>query len=453
MTCPAGDAPAGDPSGRDRTGHEPATLPETSWPVLIELAAAKLSSIKPDDLPGQLRRFARFAPSKRAKPAAAPLRAELTNNPAFRQQIAELVSAGLPLAAAVADGKPPADASPGEVAALAYLTRPDNWRHLVQAAGEREMQLAAEAEVRGRIARAEQRAAAAEHDRAIAERDAEKLRVELAEMRSEVEHLRRQHRSVTKEIREVKRRERKLSDALSSERGRLRQATDDHEAERQELSSRLNDTLQALERSRRGARDARAFHESRMWLLLETISGAAQGLRRELALEPAEDSPADFIADMEDARPRGNGYAQTARALNADDPIRLDELLALPRAHLIVDGYNVTKGGWGELTLEQQRARLGRGLSGLAAQSGAEVTVVYDGAERLSGVQQPRGVRVLFSRKGQTADEVICALVRGEPNGRPVVVISSDKEVADGTRRNGAYPLSSDTLRRRLMRA
>jgi predicted RNA-binding protein with PIN domain len=60
---------------------------------------------------------------------------------------------------------------------------------------------------------------------------------------------------------------------------------------------------------------------------------------------------------------------------------------------------------------------------------------------------------VLFSKKGETADELIRRLVRAEPAGRPVVVISSDKEVIDGVRRHGAYPLGNDTLLRRLSRS
>jgi predicted RNA-binding protein with PIN domain len=128
-------------------------------------------------------------------------------------------------------------------------------------------------------------------------------------------------------------------------------------------------------------------------------------------------------------------------------------LLALPRCHLIVDGYNVTKRGYGDMSLEQQRSRLVSALGGIAAQTGAEVTVVFDGAERMIGLPPaPRGVRVLFSRKGETADELIRRLVRAEPAGRPVTVISSDREVADGVRRHGAYPLASDTLLKRLGR-
>jgi predicted RNA-binding protein with PIN domain len=161
--------------------------------------------------------------------------------------------------------------------------------------------------------------------------------------------------------------------------------------------------------------------------------------------------PADVVAAESAARPVAPG--RSARALDADDPQRLDQLLALPRAHLVVDGYNVTKTGYPEISLEQQRSRLISGISGLAAQTGAEVTVVFDGAERVVGLPPaPRGVRVLFSAKGQTADELIRRLVRAEPPGRPVVVISSDKEVADGVRHHGAYPLSSNTLLRRLGR-
>ena len=48
--------------------------------------------------------------------------------------------------------------------------------------------------------------------------------------------------------------------------------------------------------------------------------------------------------------------------------------------HLIVDGYNVTKAAWPELSLERQRDRLLGGLAPMAARSGAEVTVVFDAA-------------------------------------------------------------------------
>ncbi|MEV0718646.1 NYN domain-containing protein, partial [Asanoa sp. NPDC050611] len=203
--------------------------------------------------------------------------------------------------------------------------------------------------------------------------------------------------------------------------------------------------------ARQSAKEARSVDDARLWLLLETIGQAAVGLRRELALEPTDKRPADYVAEAHGEEP---GAASSARALDTDDPARLDQLLALPRAHLVVDGYNVTKRGYGDMSLEQQRKRLITGLGGIAAQTGDEVTVVFDGAERVHGLPPaPRGVRVLFSRKGETADELIRRLVRAEPAGRPVVVVSSDREVADGVRRHGAYPLGADALVRRLSRS
>lgn len=434
--------------------HAP-ELPEASWKHLVPVAAAALPGIRPAELPARLRPFARFAPTRRAKLAGSALREELATNPAFRQLVAELAqNAGTPLAQAVIAGDVPDDADPVEVAALGFLLRPPGWRELItQAAQQVQAGEVADADA-ARVAAAEQRAAAAEHDRAIAQREAEKLRVELAQLRAEAEDLRRRQRASAKELREATRKERKAADALSSERGRLKQAENDHAAEVRRLKAQLDDSVGALERARQGARDTRTLNEARLWLLLETVSGAAHGLRRELGMDPAPHSPADFVADEQQTPEAERAAGARARGLEADDPARLDQLLALPQCHLLVDGYNVTIGGWGDSTLEQQRNRLVRGLSGLAAQTGSEVTVVFDGADpRIGASGSPRGVRVLFSRKDQTADEVIRALARAEPDGRPVVVVSSDKEVADGTRRHGAYTLPAEALRRRLDRA
>ena len=74
----------------------------------------------------------------------------------------------------------------------------------------------------------------------------------------------------------------------------------------------------------------------------------------------------------------------------------------------------MTKTGYGDLPLADQRARLTSGLGSLHAQTKAEVTVVFDGAELDAPVpvQAPRGVRVLFSAPGQTADDLIGQLVQ-----------------------------------------
>ena len=153
--------------------------------------------------------------------------------------------------------------------------------------------------------------------------------------------------------------------------------------------------------------------------------------------------PADTVDAVEPGRMTPKDIA--ARALSETDPALLDQLLALPQAHLVVDGYNVTKTGYPTMPLEKQRLRLLGGLSMLAAQTGAEMTCVFDGAELAAPVllAPPRGVRVLFSKPGVTADELIRQLVRAEPPGRPVVVVSTDREVADGVAKAGARPVAS----------
>jgi len=432
---------------------EPA-LPEPVRARVIALVAASLTGMPADEVPPSLRRVAQFAPNRRARMGGPAIAAQLRADLLFRQRVAQRVldSAG-ELGAAVRDGTPPGVADPVDVAALTYLARPAGWREVIAEVTETLRVDAESAAIAERLRASEHQVIRAEHERAVAKVEAEKLRDELTRLRAEADALREQVRTLTRTVREAKTAERRASDLLATERGRATRAAAEAEAELRRVRARLIEAELAASGSRATAKEARAVDDARLWLLLETIGQAAVGLRRELALDPATTLPADHVATTMAQRPDEAGRT-SARALEADDPARLDQLLALPRVHLVIDGYNVTKRGFGDLSLQQQRSRLVAALAGIAAQSGAETTVVFDGAEKLNAVPGiPRGLRVLFSRKGETADELIRALVRAEPPGRPVVVISSDREVADGVRRHGAYPLSSDTLLRRIARS
>ena len=429
-------------------------LPEAVRQRITALAAAGLPGLPADEIPVALRRVARFAPNRRARLGGREIAAQLAADPLFRQRIgARIMTEAGDLGAAVTDGMAPAAADPVEVAALAYLGRPEGWRDLIEQAGDAVRAEADSAAVANLVRDAEQRADRAEHDRAVAKVEADKLRDELARVREELGQLREEARTTSKALREALAGQKRASDLLATEKGRASRVSGDHEAEVRRLKTRLADAEAAAATGKQQAKDARAVDDARLWLLLETIGQAASGLRRELALGPQDRLPADFVADASADRP-GSPERSRARAQDTDDPGRLDQLLALPRAHLVVDGYNVTKRGFAEMSLEQQRKRLITGLGGIAAQTGDEITVVFDGAERVHGLPPaPRGVRVLFSRKGDTADELIRQLVRAEPPGRPIVVISSDREVADGVRRHGAYPMGADSLLRRLARS
>ncbi|SCL23318.1 NYN domain-containing protein [Micromonospora inyonensis] len=430
-------------------------LPEPVRQRIVTLTAAVLPGLPVDEVPVPLRRVAKFAPNRRARLGAPAIAAQLTADPLFRQRVTARVLADAgDLGAAVVEGTAPAAADPVEVAALAYLARPVGWRDLVDASGAAVRAEADSAVVAELVREAEQRATRAEHDRAVARVEAEKLRDELARVRDELGQLREEHRVLARTLRETQTRERRANELLATERGRAARAAADADAELRRVRNRLAEVEAAAGAARASAKEARSVDDAKLWLLLETIGQAALGLRRELALDPVDRLPADFVADAFADQPTTAPASPSARARDTDDPARLDQLLALPKAHLVVDGYNVTKRGFGEMSLEQQRKRLITGLGGIAAQTGDEVTVVFDGAERMHGLPPtPRGVRVLFSRKGETADELIRRLVRAEPPGRPVVVVSSDREVADGVRRHGAYPLGADALLRRLARS
>jgi predicted RNA-binding protein with PIN domain len=153
-----------------------------------------------------------------------------------------------------------------------------------------------------------------------------------------------------------------------------------------------------------------------------------------------------IAADIAPSANGGDGGPRSAR-----DAAALEQLLALPQLHLLVDGYNVTKTGYPELSLVDQRTRLISALSALAGRCGAEVTVVFDGAGR-PPVQPraPRGVRVLFSAEDEIADDVLRRLVAAEPAGRPLLVATSDQQVVSDVQRAGAWTVPSRVLLTRL---
>ncbi|WP_035738266.1 NYN domain-containing protein [Glycomyces arizonensis] len=434
----------------DRDESEPAVfLSEPVRRKTVEIAAAAMPGLAPAKVPAKLRRFLKFNQAKRAKLARADIAAELAGGDAFRADLGEvLAGADAPLVRAVADGGAvSAMADPAEVAALAYLLRPEGWRALVAGAAE--------------AVRTEPEAAAAEAPvdeearRRIAAVDKEnqRLRGALTDQRSAAARLQEDLRKARRELREAEERAAKLAGDLAAERGRIKQADSERRAERRRLESEAASLRSQLDELRRADREADRLADSRLWLLMETLSGTATGLRRELGLEPVADRPADYVADERCAEPETR-ETEGSRGLDQTDPQRLDHLLSLPNPHLIVDGYNVTISAWGDtLTLEQQRNRLVQGLGALAAQTNAEITVVFDGADPIFGAKpSARGVRVLFSAKGEIADDVVVDLARVEPKGRPVVVVSSDREVADRVRRHDAYSVPSPMLVRRIQR-
>ena len=113
-------------------------------------------------------------------------------------------------------------------------------------------------------------------------------------------------------------------------------------------------------------------------LLLDTVVDAAAGLRRELAL-PAVPAPRPTGSRPSWPSPSTSRGRRPRRARSGRRaPPSSSSCSAMPRARLLVDGYNVSKSAWGSSSLEEQRQRLLRGLAPLVARTGAETTVVFD---------------------------------------------------------------------------
>ncbi|MDN3269547.1 NYN domain-containing protein [Streptomyces sp. MA15] len=426
-------------------------LPDGVRRRVVQIVADGFGGLTVAELPAQLRQYARFTPSRRAKFAGNAMAAALETDPLFRQRIGEKLREAQPeLTGALDSGSPPPAADPLDVAAAAYVLRPPGWVKLVAAAGE-EVQRA-DAERADEETRAELERLRAELDRARehTRSETERLRAELDAAKRESDSLHRKLRSALADVKRGEAALRKLRGEMEAVRADGQAQVSAAESETRRLKARLGETEAALEAARRAAREGRSVEDMRVRLLLDTVLDAAQGLRRELALPPVSVRPAETVDAVEPGRMTPKDIA--ARALSEDDPAVLDQLLALPQAHLVVDGYNVTKTGYPQMPLEKQRLRLLGQLAQLAAQTGAEVTCVFDGAELAAPVllAPPRGVRVLFSKPGVTADELIRQLVRAEPPGRPVIVASTDREVADGVARAGARPVASAVLLKRL---
>jgi predicted RNA-binding protein with PIN domain len=436
--------------------------------ALVRAAAEVLGRMDPTEVPASLRAVARFAPRKRATAGAGPLWLALREEQ-FRARVSrEWVSAhdGVAAAARRAEhdpsdidldgeardaGEPGETRDPGSQGAVgagrsdpldlavgAWLRGSDEWRDLVP--DEPPEPVAPHKDDRLDRAVAELAAARAQASAAVA--DAAAARAELAASQREMRRLRSDADRARSEAR------RAAEEAQAS----LEAAQAEHDAasaERRRAAEELREAEALRTAARAEVRVARKLADARVRLLLDTVVDAASGLRAELALAPVADLPADLVAPAVE-RPASQRAGSRGRSL--DDPALLDEVLRQPWAHLVVDGYNVSKTGFGNLPLDEQRRRVVDGLAVVAARTGAEVTCCFDGQEGVMPAgAAARGVRVRFS-VGEIADDLIRRLVRAEPAGRVVVVVTSDQEVARDVEATGAWVVPAATLIARLNR-
>jgi uncharacterized protein len=127
--------------------------------------------------------------------------------------------------------------------------------------------------------------------------------------------------------------------------------------------------------------------------------------------------------------------------------------------HLIIDGYNlIRQSPWLSLLdardLEEGREALLQSLSDYRQRRPQhKITVIFDGWQG-GALQESRdlwkGVAVIYSRRGERADEVIKRFLSRE--GRRVVMVSSDRELQEFAERSGATWVAADHFESQFLR-
>jgi predicted RNA-binding protein with PIN domain len=129
---------------------------------------------------------------------------------------------------------------------------------------------------------------------------------------------------------------------------------------------------------------------------------------------------------------------------------------------LVVDGYNVIH-AWPALkslmneSLEAARDRLIDRLAVFAQVRGIEVTVVFDAhrtAAMANAEEWNQGVRVVYTRKGHSADHAIERIAYSTQGDRdPLTVATSDRFQRDLVRGVGGAVISAPELERQVIEA
>lgn len=437
----------------------PTALLRSALEGAVRVARDGEAADPPRPAPPALKRFLRFA--RLPAPALDIARKVLDEDEAFRQIVA-------------------AELRENEVgeAGWLWLTRPDGWEARVEQLRQRaaeadhqEREERAERDAQRRLTYAEDRARRAEALLAVRAEELDQARAELARERGRAESAVEELGALDHQLQELRnqrqqaiRRLKEVEADLARRSAELRQARHEIRMREAELTAPAPPAPAAPVAPAPVAPApspalAPGGRQAELAATIARAAAAAQQLSAALAsasslLEPPAQAPDAPASPPPPAVPELAGRARPRVPLRLppgvldDSPEAAEHLLRAEGALLLVDGYNVSKEAWPTLPIAVQRTRLVDSLAALHARCGAEVEVVFDGAEGTTtvsgGARAP--VRVRFSPESVEADDVLLELVAGTPSHRPIVVATSDRRVRDGARRRGANLLTSAQL-------
>ena len=127
--------------------------------------------------------------------------------------------------------------------------------------------------------------------------------------------------------------------------------------------------------------------------------------------------------------------------------------------HIIIDGYNLIRNSPTLQEFDRRDIQMGRDalvdlLAAYKKIKPHKISVVFDGINAPPFSSQRdvfKGIQIIFSRSGQTADSVIKAMAGKEKE--KAVVVSSDREVADSASSSGSATMSVSEFEDKLLMA
>ncbi|HDZ10812.1 MAG TPA: hypothetical protein ENH53_01260 [Bacteroidetes bacterium] len=125
--------------------------------------------------------------------------------------------------------------------------------------------------------------------------------------------------------------------------------------------------------------------------------------------------------------------------------------------HIIIDAYNLIHRAKDlrdilQENLEHSREALLLRLETYRQKKKVQITVVFDGdSVGVHPAQNRSGLHVVFSRFPQKADPIIKNMVRRSKNRRSILVVSSDRSVADYARSMGAKSMAAEEFYQRFL--
>jgi hypothetical protein len=113
---------------------------------------------------------------------------------------------------------------------------------------------------------------------------------------------------------------------------------------------------------------------------------------------------------------------------------------------VLIDGYNVSLNSFQQLPLEMQRERTISCATSIEARFHPTCVIVFDGQSSTTRGRVQSKVHVVFSPAGTSADDVIIERVKVTPHEKPILVVTSDKNLAARAKGLGCETISSEAF-------